>query len=351
MNWEEACRILGVETTATDEQIHEQYLYKVQLLHPDWNSNKPANVRKLAEQELKLINAAYNVLKTPTNKTFSTPPKLDISLKKIRFKDLAAGESKSTTFEVKNQGGAYSKIWIDDSPAPWLKVTDVKSLTSDLLPVKVTIEASGTGKSDEHLACNLAVRLENEQNGVKDEAVVRVELWMKAEPGTLKVSGKNTIKFNPGKGTRQKTFQLSNIGAGTLQGHLSTTRSWLLVSPNIVTIDPSFTITYNVTVANEARHQGLADKAFINIITDGGNDRITVQVSTMYSTLRKFYRRLCFSITGLLYLAPLAIVPTQLSANYWPEPLFWTAVSIYFALAGSISYPLCRWQNNNGRKG
>ena len=185
MYWEEACHIIGLPPTASKREIHEQYLYKVQILHPDGNSNKPLAVRKRAEEELKLINGAYNVLKDSINNPFSTPPKLEISLRKIRFKETEVGQRKSASFEVKSWGGPYSKIWIDDSPSPWLRITNIRSLTSELLPLEVTIEATGIGEPGKHHACNLRVRLENNQTETKHEAIIRVELWMQAEHGIL----------------------------------------------------------------------------------------------------------------------------------------------------------------------
>jgi curved DNA-binding protein CbpA len=63
MNFEEACQILGVPFTSTREEIHAQYIYKAQLLHPDKTMGLPESVRIKAEEELKRINQAYNILK------------------------------------------------------------------------------------------------------------------------------------------------------------------------------------------------------------------------------------------------------------------------------------------------
>lgn len=134
MNREEACTILGIGSAASDKEILEQYRYKVQLLHPDWNSNKPATVREKAEQELMQVNEAYNVLRELKNRSPNCLPKLKLSLKRVHFKEVALGQKKSTSFEIKSVGGAYTKIWIDDSPAPWLRVSDLRSLTGEVLP-------------------------------------------------------------------------------------------------------------------------------------------------------------------------------------------------------------------------
>jgi hypothetical protein len=332
MDWEEACRILGIEPTASEQEIREQYLYKVQLLHPDWNLSKPLAVRKKAEQELKQVTEAYNVLKDSTNKPISVSPKLEISVIKIRFKEVELGQRKSTSFEVRSVGGSYTKIWIDDSPAPWLKVTDIKSLTDELLPLEVTIEATGIGEPDKHYACSLAIRLENEKTKAKDEAFVRVELWMNAEPGTLEIELKKTMRFRfvePGTKV-SRSFILSNSGRGALRGHLFTTRPWLSVSPESVSIASSEKASYSITMTTNAMHRGFNDKAFINIITNGGNDRIPVKLSVARISLKTLLNL----ILGSLLIAPVPVVLTlfHFPDKFWIEPLFWVTITVYLVL-------------------
>jgi hypothetical protein len=336
MEWEEACRVLGVPPTASEQQIHQQYLYKVQLLHPDWNLSKPLTVRERAEEELKQVTAAYNILKDSANKPISTAPKLEISLRNIRFKGVELGQRKTTSFEIRSVGGTYSKIWIDDSPAPWLKVTDIKSLTSELLPLEVTLEAAGIGEPSKNYACSLAIRLENEQTKTKDEAFVRVELWMNAEPGELEIGLKKPIKFRfVEPGTKSiGSFDLLNSGHGRLQGHLSSTRPWLSISKNSVSIAPSGRDSYFITVNTDGIRRGFADKAFINIITNGGNNRIPVKLSVARFSLRTFLN----VVLGGLLIAPAPVVITlfHFPDNFWIEPLFWVATSAYLALFSSF---------------
>jgi curved DNA-binding protein CbpA len=137
MNWEEACTILGVKETASSEEIREQYLYKAQILHPDKTIGKPESIRKKAEEEFKLINQAYEFLKSPSNNPFNNPPKLKVEPPRIRFKDVEIGQKKSTTFQINNVGGAYTNIWIDNEPASWLLVTAAKSTSAEQLPLNV----------------------------------------------------------------------------------------------------------------------------------------------------------------------------------------------------------------------
>jgi hypothetical protein len=177
MDWGEACRILGVPESATAAEIKEQYIYKVQLLHPDKNQEKPENVRKKAESELALINQAYGFLNNPNNNPYKIPPKLAVEPVGIRFREVNIGEKKSTTLTIRNAGGPYTSIWIDNQPAPWLVVTAVKSITGERLPLEVTLEATGTGAPGQQYFCDLLVKLENENTGAIDQLIVKIELY------------------------------------------------------------------------------------------------------------------------------------------------------------------------------
>ena len=57
-------QILEVESDASEEKIKEQYLFQVQAWHPDKFSKADQKAR--AEEKIKEINAAYDVLRNPT---------------------------------------------------------------------------------------------------------------------------------------------------------------------------------------------------------------------------------------------------------------------------------------------
>lgn len=181
MDWAEACHILGVPESATDIEIKEQYIYKAQLLHPDKNQDKPENIRRKAEAELALVNQAYTFLSNPNNNPYKIPPKLAIEPMAIRFKDVKIGEKKSTTLIIRNVGGPYTSIWIDNQPAPWLAVTGVKSLASERLPLEVTLESTGIGEPGSQYACGLSIKLENEKTHAVDHLTVKIELYTQSD--------------------------------------------------------------------------------------------------------------------------------------------------------------------------
>jgi hypothetical protein len=181
MDWAEACRILGVPESATDAEIKEQYIYKAQLLHPDKNQDKPENIRQKAEAELALVNQAYAFLSNVNNNPYKIPPKLAVEPMGIRFKDVKIGEKKSTTLIIRNTGGPYTSIWIDNQPAPWLAVTGVKSLTGERLPLEVTLESTGFGEPGSQYSCILSIKLENEKTHSIDQVAIKIELYIHSD--------------------------------------------------------------------------------------------------------------------------------------------------------------------------
>ena len=180
MDWAEACRVLGVPESATEAEIREQYIYKAQLLHPDKNQDKPENIRQKAEAELAIINQAYTFLNNPLNNPYKIPPKLAVEPVRVRFKDVNLGEHKTTTLIIKNIGGPYTSIWIDNHPAPWLTVTGVNSTTGERLPLEVVLEGTGIGEPGRQYVCDLTIKLENENTHTIDQAVVKIELYIKS---------------------------------------------------------------------------------------------------------------------------------------------------------------------------
>lgn len=180
MDWEEACSILGVEETASLEAIRQQYHYKAHLLHPDATIGKSGSIRKKATEEFKLVTQAYEFLINPSNNPHTNPPKLKISPKHIRFKDMEIGQKKTTSFQIDSIGGVYTNIWFETEPCPWLSVTSFKSTAAERLPAEVTLECTGIGELGRQYSCKLPVRLENERTKLKDEMVLDIELRIKA---------------------------------------------------------------------------------------------------------------------------------------------------------------------------
>jgi len=205
MNWEEACQILGVPITAKAAEIQSQYIYKAQLLHPDKTIGLPETIRHKAEEELKLVNAAFMVIKDLKINPQNNPPKLNVSPKRIAFTDLGSGQKKTTIVKIASIGGAYTKFWMDDAPASWLKVIEVKSTTNDPLPLEVTLEATGNNKQAK---CNLPIRIENEKTKTKDEVDLKIELY----PGSPTSSNAKSGNSSQPSGKAQQMQKTPIVG-------------------------------------------------------------------------------------------------------------------------------------------
>jgi hypothetical protein len=193
MDWKAASSILGTSESATDEEIKEQYLYKAQLLHPDKNQDKPESIRKKAEAELSLVNQAYKFLTDPLHRPNRVPPKLQVEPLGVRFKDVDPGGKKSTTLLIKNVGGLYTSIWIDNQPAPWLAVTSLRSTGTERLPLEVIVEGTGTGVPGQEFYADLAIKLENQDTHFVDRVSVKVELCMSSAPAGASVKADPVI--------------------------------------------------------------------------------------------------------------------------------------------------------------
>jgi curved DNA-binding protein CbpA len=124
--------------------------------------NCPEKVKLKAEEELKQVNSAYAVLQNPSNNRFSQQPKLAVSPAYIRFTGIGRGQKKTAAIRIESVGGPYTKFWMDDSPAPWLRVAEVNRLPPTPFP-KSDLEATG-GAPDE---CSLPIRIEDEKTGAQ----------------------------------------------------------------------------------------------------------------------------------------------------------------------------------------
>ena len=60
--------VLDVSRTATQKNIRRAYLELAQIYHPDRLRSMRPNVRKRAEEKMKVINKAYTVLRNPVER-------------------------------------------------------------------------------------------------------------------------------------------------------------------------------------------------------------------------------------------------------------------------------------------
>jgi len=60
-DFEQSCAIVGVEPSATLEEIERIYQVKVQYVHPDKFNNRPESERREAEDRFKRLKKAYEI--------------------------------------------------------------------------------------------------------------------------------------------------------------------------------------------------------------------------------------------------------------------------------------------------
>jgi hypothetical protein len=186
-NWEDYYDILGLDDPGADEkEIKKAYDYKVWTISDVRLVGAPEHVRRKAEEELKNVNRAYDVLKdSGKRKKYhkewvkrnpkGTPPKPPPDIPKpvvdpevISFKDVKLGETRKASFVIRNIGGSYTKIWFSN-PDSWVKVVHYESVDPnqrDELPIRVYIEAKGN-EWGKHYSEFVRVKLDEQETQVR----------------------------------------------------------------------------------------------------------------------------------------------------------------------------------------
>lgn len=192
---EDIYRILGIHSSATPEQIKEAYLYKANILHPDRLAAMPDKIRGKAEEDLKKVNVAYEILSNPAKRqhydetqggtiivqstpssssppyaspsaTSSNPPKPEVHPKTVTLHGALAYVPQKGSFFVRNAGGSYEKLLLSTPPS-WLKIVKVVPLQGDAkLPMQVVIEAVGI-QWNKVYSSEIIVRLDDKEARVK----------------------------------------------------------------------------------------------------------------------------------------------------------------------------------------
>jgi len=223
LNWEDYYQILGVDPDATQEEIKKTYRYKASVFHPDRLKGFPESTQQQAEEDLKRINRAHQVLKDPqkrkqyhsewlrrggeSKKASLSKPKPVVDSPCISFSNVEPGEVKRASFIIRNTGGPYDRIWFSN-PDSWVRVVDYVSLSNkDELPQRVEIEIEGIDWEKSYSEY-IIVKLDEE------EIQVRVELQTKPKPAKEKarISTKPTPLSSPSSISISKVI----MGFGTV---------------------------------------------------------------------------------------------------------------------------------------
>jgi hypothetical protein len=200
-NWEDYYQILGVDRNATPKKLKEARDYKSWLLKPERMQGVPEKHKISAEEELKRVNNAYDILKDPilrddynelwdeknqsnndnkepihTNNSTIKSQRIKVSPPFIYIGGAEAGEIKKSSFIIRNEGGHLDEQIDVNSFHPWIRIADRYRLYPNRkLPCKVDIELHGE-EWDRTYHGDIVITLD-------DEAIsVHVELKTKPEP-------------------------------------------------------------------------------------------------------------------------------------------------------------------------
>ena len=174
--WEDLYKILEVDPQANTELIRRAYIKKARDFHPDLLSTASSDEIRVAEEKMKEINRAYEILRHPDARkqyhqswaSRGAAPILEIEGAHIRIDEATPNQRYTGYFVVRNAGGPYRHIRIRN-PDTWVKVKGYQPLQKGSeLPMRVELEAEakewGRLYSD-----TVTVSLDNQEVKVKFE--------------------------------------------------------------------------------------------------------------------------------------------------------------------------------------
>lgn len=199
---EDYYKILDVRPDASPEEVRRAYLAKAKAYHTDRLPPQVSDeVRRLAEDQMKSVNRANDVLGDPVKRQRyhaewvrgngpssqpkpkppppPRPPVPEVDPSHMRFSDATPGKARTASFVIRNTWGPYTKIRVSN-PDSWVRVTGHTSLgDDDELPWPVEIEGEGQEWKKTYFE-TITVSLDGRV--FRAETKVRVELQTKAAP-------------------------------------------------------------------------------------------------------------------------------------------------------------------------
>ena len=181
--WVDYYAVLGTAQDTSQDGLTRAYRGLARELHPDRLGGVPEVQRRTAEERLKLVNAAYHVLREPERRERYdaewrqrlAPPQPTVDTPSFKFSFIGAGESRAGSFIVRNIGGPYKSVKITD-PGSWLRITGYEPLTpGEQLPLRVLFEVQGDAWGVSY-SDTVVVRLDDQ------EAKVRISLHTTPNP-------------------------------------------------------------------------------------------------------------------------------------------------------------------------
>lgn len=300
--FEDYYEILQVHFRAEPEVIEAAYKKLAQKYHPDVNKSS------IAAERMKKINTAHDILRDPAKRrdyddkwlqkrgdtpdTNATPPHaqrapaLAVLPKHIRFKDLGYRDIKTTYFDIKNTGGSHINYTIaEDRLPPWLEITEIQTLTGDLLPARVHIRVTGQPLGTK-CDCYIPIQTQDQETMHSEEIKVHVELVMK---GPVLQIDRTFIEFTVFTDVipLPQTITLKNLGIGYIEGNLVPRQKWIKISPRAVEFNDKRDVQVQIDTA-----QLFTDiVGYVDVRTNCGDDVITVKASLSHEEVKTKKKR------------------------------------------------------------
>ena len=179
-DWEDYYEILEVDPDASPVEIRRAYRKKVLASHPDRMFGVSDELKRAAEERLKEINRANEVLSDPDERrrfhaqwlSRNSPPKPEVDRTHLRFADAPVGQTVTASIVVRNAGGEYSRIRVSN-PSSWVDIVGYESLSDDdELPLRVDIETRGDEPGTSYIE-TITVALDDQETEVLVELNTR----------------------------------------------------------------------------------------------------------------------------------------------------------------------------------
>ena len=287
---EDYYEILQVHHLAEPEVIEAAYRKLAQKYHPDVNRGTNAAER------MKRINEAHDVLSDALRRkdydawrisgtgegtgtcepvhSAKPRPVLKVLPRHIRFKDLDCNQSKTTHFDILNEGGPFTDYSIDTDRLPaWLEITGIEQLGGEELPARVHIRACGERVGTQYDCC-IAVKIVNSESHYTEETQVHIEVAMKKP--VLEMDSSH-LKFNVLTDiiSRPQSVKLFNMGMGYIEGDLIPRQKWIKVSPKHVKFDHQQVVQVQIDTALLVNNM----LGYVDVKTNCAQETITVEAS------------------------------------------------------------------------
>ncbi|MGA2911560.1 MAG: DnaJ domain-containing protein [Candidatus Levyibacteriota bacterium] len=166
-NWQDYYEVLGIDRSATDEEIQQAWTGFTIAHHPDKFKSDAA--KKRAEAKFKLGNEAHSVLSNPSDKadydkTYDAhlkkdPPVLEVDNAYLS-QEVEEGQAASFSFTVRHVSGKLPTNWalgIKVVDGNWLDSAFIDMSPKNAFPTKVSVRIPAQSVGDYSGALEVAI--------------------------------------------------------------------------------------------------------------------------------------------------------------------------------------------------